>query len=180
MDIPSLLSTKERARLLSYILAHPGAEIAPDRVAKEVRVSRSQAHKYAGILRHEGLLKGKRLQETLQVRALRALLNADALERAGVAGILRRRFPKASGIWIFGSWAFGTNAEGSDLDIWIKMETAPSDLEMARAKKEISEKMSAPVDIVAATPKRMAAFREKSDAFYFSLYNGQVLWGDGL
>jgi len=180
MDIPSLLSTDERVKLLSYILLHPSDEIVPDRIARKVGVSKSQSHKYAGILRENGIIKGKALLDTPTVRALRALLNVERLARANAINLLRRRFPKAKGIGMFGSFAAGTNAEGSDLDIWVKMDSEPSDLEVARAKKELGGKLGAQADIVIATPQRLLRLREKSDAFYFSLYNGRILWGDPL
>jgi len=180
MDIPSLLSTDERVKLLSHILLHPSEEIVPDRVARKAGVSKSQSHKYAGILRKNGIVKGKALQDTPPVRALRALLNVERLARANVIPLLCRRFPKAKGIGMFGSFASGTNSEDSDLDIWVKMDCEPSDLEVARAKKELGGKLGAQVDIVVATPQRLLRLREKSDAFYFSLYNGRILWGEAL
>jgi predicted nucleotidyltransferase len=180
MDISPLLSTKERVKILAHILRRPSDDIVPDRLAREAGVSKSQAHKYAGILRGCGVVKGRRLQETPAVHAIRALLNVEMLERANAVAIIRRHFPGASGIGMFGSFASGTNSEGSDLDIWIKVAAEPSDLEAAHAKRELSGRLGAPVDIVAATPKRLLHLREKSDAFYFSLYNGKVLWGDPL
>ncbi len=180
MDIPPLLSTDERVKLLSHILLHPSEEIVPDRIARKVGVSKSQAHKYVGILRENGIIKGKALQDTPLVRALRALFNIEMLERANAIALLRRHFPKAKGIGMFGSFASGANSEDSDLDIWVKTADEPSDLEVARAKKELGEKLGAQVDIVVATHQRLQRLREKSDAFYFSLYNGKILWGDSL
>jgi len=34
--------------------------------------------------------------------------------------------------------------------------------------------------MVVATKKRLESFRLKSDALYFSLYNGKLMWGEGL
>ncbi|MCX6769951.1 MAG: nucleotidyltransferase domain-containing protein [Candidatus Micrarchaeota archaeon] len=180
MDIPSLLGTDERVRLLAHLLSHPSEEIVPGALAKSAKVSRSQAHKYAGILRAQGLVRGKMLAESPSLQAVRALLNVERLNRAGVTGILRRRFPEARGIGIYGSFARGANSEGSDLDIWMKIGEEPADLEIAKAKKEIAGKVGAQADIVAATPQRLLRMREKSDAFYFSLYNGILLWGEPL
>jgi len=180
MDMTQLFPTKERLRLLQRLLASPEGEIVPGRLAREAKVSKSQAHKYVAILRRGGLVRGRRLSETPELSAIRALLNVERMESAGVAGMLLRHFPKASGIGMFGSWASGTNAQGSDLDIWVKLPEEPGDLQVARARRAVSGKVGAPVDIVAATPERLARLREKSDAFYFSLFNCRVLWGDGL
>jgi len=118
MDISQLVSRKERLVLFEYLLYHPFEEIVPNRLAKKVGVSRSQAHKYVNILRKAGLVKGKTLQETPMLQSLRALINVVRLEKAGVGSMLERHFPKMKGWGVFGSWAFGTNSEASDLDIW--------------------------------------------------------------
>ncbi|HIH29999.1 TPA: hypothetical protein HA243_01250 [Candidatus Micrarchaeota archaeon] len=180
MDISQLVSRKERVKLLEHLLFHPSEEIIPNRLAKKVGVSRSHAHKYVNILRKAGLVKGKRLQETPMLQSVRTLFNVVKIDDADVDGILKRHFPKMSGWGVFGSFASGTNAEESDLDIWLKAGTEPEDLEIARAKKEVGEKLGVPVDIIAATPKRLENFRAKSDAFYFSIYNGKIMWGEGL
>ncbi len=180
MDISKLVSRKERVKLLEHLLYHASEEIVPNRLAKKVGVSRSQAHKYVNILREAGLVEGKRLRETPMLQSIRALLNLGRIEEADASGILKRHFPKMAGWGVFGSWSTGTNSEGSDLDVWVKLDNEPEDLEIARAKKEISERLGVPVDIIAATPKRLEGFKKKSDSFYFSLYNGKAIWGDGL
>jgi len=180
MDISELLSTKERALLLEYLLLHPSLEIVPDRVARSTGVSKSQAHKYVNMLRKAGIVTGRRLKDSPLLQSIRAVFNIRKIGGADVGGILKRRFPKMGGWGIFGSWAAGANSEGSDLDIWMKVDDEQGDLGMSRAKKEISEKIEASVDLIAATPKRLAALREKSPAFYYSLYNGRVMGGGGL
>jgi predicted nucleotidyltransferase len=180
MDISRLLSTSERLKILAYVLSHPSEEIVPDRIARKVGVSRSQAHKYVAIMRGEGLVRGKQLEQGPVPDSLRLLMNTRRISEARLTDALRRRFPKATGIGVFGSWANGTNEEGSDLDVWLKMPAEPPDLEVARAKKETGEKLGAPLDMFIATPARLSRLREKSDAFYFSLYNGKLLWGEGL
>ncbi len=180
MNIIALFSTKEREKILDYLLAHPSEEIIMRELARKLSLSAGQIHKYVGILKKEGLFKGNRLKETPLTSSLRLLWNLKRIEGAGITGILRRRFGKAAGIGMYGSWASGTNSEGSDLDLWVKTETEPKDIEIAEARKELESKLGAPVDIVIASPKRLERFREKSDAFYFSLYNGKVLWGEGL
>ena len=106
--------------------------------------------------------------------------NIKRIQEAKVVDVLRGRFPESEGIGIYGSWAHGTNFEGADLDIWLSMKKEPEDLKIAKARRELEERAGVPVDITTATPERLKHFREKSEAFYFSLYNGLILWGEGL
>ena len=180
MNITRLLSTKEREKILGYLLTRPSEEMTMRALAGKLGLSAGQIHKYFGILRKEGLFEGDRLKEGPLTASLRLLWNVKRIEEAGVVEILRRRIRKVAGIGIYGSWAAGTNSEDSDLDLWVKTEAEPlDDLEIAKARKELESKLGVPADIVIASSERLKRFREKSDAFYFSLYNGRLLWGEG-
>jgi predicted nucleotidyltransferase/DNA-directed RNA polymerase subunit H (RpoH/RPB5) len=180
MRIHPLLSTEEREKILGYLLMHPSEKINMNGVARELGLSPGQVHKYVSILRKEGLVEKDEWKEVPLAHSLRLLFNIKKVGGAGIVDVLRRELPGVEGIGIFGSWASGTNAEGSDLDIWVKMGKEPEELAVAKARKRLEGKVGVPVDIVIATPERMKHFREKSDAFYFSLYNGRILWGEGL
>lgn len=180
MNIHSLMSTTEREMILGYLLEHPSEKINMNKLARKLALSTGQIHKYVTILRNAGLVNKDQLQESPLARALRLVWNLKRIEEADVVEILKRSFPNASGFGLYGSWASGSNYEDSDLDIWIKVKNEPKDLEMAKAKKELASAIGVSVDLTVATPKRLEHFREKSDAFYFSLYNAITLWGDGL
>jgi len=180
MEIHWLLSTKEREKILGYILEHPSEKINMNGLARKLNLSPGQIHKYVSILRKTGLVSKDRLQELPITSALRLLWNLLRIQKEELIQTLNRHFPKSKGIGIFGSWARGSNLEESDLDIWIKMEKEPGDLELAKARKELERKMGVSVDITVVTPQRLEYFKQKSDAFYFSLYNGILMWGEGL
>lgn len=180
MNIHRLLSSEERETTLGYLLEHPSKEINMNELARLLKLSAGQIHKYVSILREMRLVRGNEFQDGPMTRALRAVWNLKRIEEAGLIRILRRRFPKANGIGIFGSWAGGTNLENADLDIWIKMDKEPEDMEVAKARKEIEIKMNIQIDLIVATPERLEHFKVKSEAFYFSLYNGRHLWGEAL
>jgi predicted nucleotidyltransferase len=180
MNIVPLFSTKEREEILSYLLTNPSEEITMRGLARKLKLSPGQVHKYIGILKKEGLFERKRLKETPLTSSLRLLWNLKRIDDAGIVGILRRGFTKVAGVGMYGSWASGTNLEDSDLDLWVKTETEPKDIEIAKVRKELEAKIKVPVDVVIATPERLEHFRVKSDSFYFSLYNGKLLWGEGL
>ncbi|MFH1285606.1 MAG: nucleotidyltransferase domain-containing protein [Candidatus Micrarchaeota archaeon] len=180
MNIHTLLSTQERERILGYLLEHSSESINLTKIAREVKVSPAQVHKYVGILREQKHVSGNRMIELPVTSALRLLLNLKKIQEARVVEMLRKHFPKAMGIGLYGSWANGTNTENADLDIWIKLNSEPSDLDASAAKNELRKKLGIPIDIVFATPERLENFRKKSDAFYFSLYCGKILWGENL
>lgn len=180
MKMHPLLSTKEREKILGYLLEHPSGRINMNKLARELKLSVGQIHKYVSILRKDGLVVGDELQEIPFTCALRLLWNLKRIQEADAVRILRRHFPKLKGVGIYGSWAGGTNLEDADLDIWVKMKKEPGDIELAKARKEIEGKIGVPVDITITTPERLEHFLEKSEAFYFSLYNGRILWGEGL
>lgn len=180
MNIGRLISTKERQKILGHLLTHPSEVTTMRALAAKLGVSASQVHKYFGILGKEGLLEGLRLKRGPLTASLRLLWNVKRIEEAGVVQVLRRRIKSVEGIGFYGSWAAGTNTEDSDLDLWIKTEAEPDDLELAKTRKELESKLGVPVDIIIVSPESLKHLREKSDAFYFSLYNGRVVWGEGL
>ncbi|MCK4318948.1 nucleotidyltransferase domain-containing protein [Candidatus Micrarchaeota archaeon] len=180
MNIHTLLSTEEREKILRYLLKNPSNEINMNKLARELRLSVGQIHKYVTILRKERLVDQNRLQEIPITKTLRLLFNIKRIQEKRLVAILKNHLPKSKSIGIYGSWANGTNLEGADLDIWVKMDNEPADLELAKTRKKLEKKLGVPVDLTIATPERLKHFREKSDAFYFSLYNGIILWGEGL
>jgi len=180
MKIQPLYSTKEREKILSHLLDHPSEKINMNQLARRLKISVGQVHKYVSILRKEGIVKGDSLQDTATIRSLRVLCNLQKINEKKIIQLLKRHLPDISGIGIYGSWAKGTNIENADLDLWIKMKKSPSDIDIAKTRKEIETVIGVPVDLTIATSESMKHFREKSDSFYFSLFNGIKLWGEEL
>ncbi|MFH0818070.1 MAG: nucleotidyltransferase domain-containing protein [Candidatus Micrarchaeota archaeon] len=180
MNINPLFASEERERILSYLLEHPSERINMNQLARKLRLSPGQIHKYMTILRKEKLVTKDLLKPTPLTNVLRMMNNLKRIERAGIVDLLKENFPKSTGIGMYGSWASGANVENSDLDLWLKMRKEPKDLEIARIRKQIENILGAPADIVIATSERLEHFHEKSDSFYFSLFNGITLWGEVL
>jgi len=179
MNIPELFSTKERLSLLSKILFESG-EIRIHDIARKARTSPAQAHKYVLILERNGLLKNRRLVDSAAVRNIRALLNLLRLGDAGAVPAIRKAFPKAIGIGVFGSWADGTNNNDSDVDLWVRLEQKADESQAAAAKKAAETRLGNKVDLILVSPEMRSGLRLKSEAFYYSLYHGKVLWGEGF
>ncbi len=180
MDLPKLFSTRERVKILGFLLEHPSAKINMNKLARDLKLSPGQIHKYITILRQEKIVVDDQLKESYVTYSLRRLWNIKKIQDADIPKIARRYFPKFKGLGIFGSWAKGDNKEESDLDIWLKLDFEPTDLEVAEAKKAMEKSIRANLDIVIASPKRLKHLHETSDIFYFSLYNGITVWGEEL
>lgn len=105
-------------------------------------------------------------------------LKGIAAKTFGVAGVLRAVLrPKARRIraaLVYGSVAKGTAAGGSDIDLLVIGELAPSELsvELARA----SERLGREVSLVAYSPAEFAALAARKGAFAASVLQGPVIW----
>jgi predicted nucleotidyltransferase len=180
MHFSEIFSTKERIKILGYLLEHPSKKINMNKLARKLKLSPGQIHKYITILRKEKIVIKDCINESSYTHSLRLLWNLKRIQKSSLEKILQRSFSKLKGYGIFGSWANGTNTEEADLDIWLKMDKEPDDLQIANARREIQKKIGVAVDLVVATPIKLKHFKDKSETFYFSLYHGKVLWGENL
>jgi len=179
MNISELFSTKERLSLLSTLLYGSG-EIRIRDLARKAKTSPAQAHKYVLILERNGLVKRRKLVDSAKTRELRALLNLKKIDDSGTVDALRKAFPKPNGIGVFGSWADGTNNNDSDVDLWVRLEHKADELQAAAAKKIAETRLGNKVDLTLFSTEMQSGLKLKSEAFYYSLYHGKVLWGVGF
>jgi len=179
MNIPELFSTKERVSLLFAIIYGSG-EIRIRDLARRAKTSPAQAHKYVLILERNGILKNRKLAESAKTRELRALLNLKKIEDSGTVDAIRKAFPKPIGIGVFGSWANGTNNSESDIDLWVRVPQKADEARVAAAKKAVEAKLGSKADLIVVSPEMQSGLRLKSEAFYYSIYHGKVLWGEGF
>ncbi|MFA6330370.1 MAG: nucleotidyltransferase domain-containing protein [Candidatus Micrarchaeia archaeon] len=179
MNIPELFSTKERLSLLSKILFENG-EIRIHDIARKAKTSPAQAHKYVLILERNGLVKNRKLVDSAKTREMRALLNLKKIEDSGAVNVIRKAFPKPNGIGVFGSWADGTNNSESDIDLWARVPQKADEAQVAAAKKAVEAKLGSKADLIVVSPEMQSSLRLKSEAFYYSLYHGKALWGEGF
>jgi len=176
MNMNELYSTPERERILRYLL-YGQREKTMREVAKETNVSPAQVHKYLGILEKAGIAKGGKLLEVPLVHSLRLTQNLKRLKKANLTGLIRKKIPGVVGLGVFGSWANGTNMEGSDVDIWVKVEKEPEMLLSTQTRKELENKLGTGVDLIWLDEGRTKGHMEKNPPFYFSIYYSIVLWG---
>ncbi|MFH1752265.1 MAG: nucleotidyltransferase domain-containing protein [archaeon] len=180
MNMQVLFSTDEREKIMNYLLYNPSKEINLNEIARQVKVSPGQVHKYVSILRKLGIVKSNFLKESPLVNSLRLTQNLVFIEKKKIVKKLKKGIPEIKGIGVYGSWAKGTNYEDSDLDVWIKIEKTPSDKNLYELKKEIEKSSKVAVDLMALTPEKLLHLKEKSESFYFSLFDTIHLWGESL
>ncbi len=142
MNLQELFSTKERELIINYLLDNPNVEINMYQIAKKLKISRSQVHKYVSILRRENIVKGKKFLNMPLINSLRLTRNLNKINEFNIVKILQKYFPRAEGIGIYGSWAKGTNDESADLDFWIKMQNLQKILKLQKRAARLSKKLA--------------------------------------
>ena len=180
MNMQCLFSTKERERMMIYILYNPTKKINLHEIARTVKISPSQAHKYISILRKQNIIKNNLLHDSVLIRSLRLTQNILKIENKKLVTYLKKSIQNIQGIGMYGSWSKGSNDKTADLDIWIKTSKEVDDLTIAKARRTLEKKFLIAIDLIVITPKQLEYFREKNPSFYFSLYNSIKLWGEGL
>ena len=180
MNLNEIFSTQERIRILTYLFEHQDEKISIKPLARKLKLSPGLVHKYLHLLKKNGLLAGGKIADSSNSCQLHVLLNLQKLERSNITGIVRKCLPEATSIGVYGSWSDGTNTPASDLDLWIKTSSKPSDSKLALLKREIEQKIGCASDIIIVDESSLKRLREKSDAFYYSLYFSKRLWGEGL
>lgn len=115
--------------------------------------------RYLALLVEEGYLKraGRDFYtiDDPKTRSLKAFLNIEALDD-------KVHLPDwAIGIGLYGSWATGTNASESDLDLWLLVEEIgpETELEVARLERDLSAAMGCEATILVLTMDKLAALR---------------------
>ncbi len=173
--LEQLLSTRERLKILRYVLNHPSKAHRVREVADALSVSVGSVSAYLAVLKKAGLLSRKANEFRVRVdaplvRAAKILLNVDALE-VGPA----HRLPGCRGVGVYGSWGNGSNSETSDIDLWITVDAMPETETVAQASKKLKERMHREVHLLVLDPTRKDALIRDDPAFYSSLFYGSIV-----
>lgn len=172
-----MLSTKERLRILLYIL-YKKDEINITEVAKETGVSKGLVSNFFRILAKEKILVRKkrkfRVNDNLKVKALKIFLNLYRVDEN-----LFRKFKFIRGVGIYGSFVKGENSEKSDIDMWILINKT-SEENLAKLSKELKRKYGN-VKPLYLTEEKLKTLKEKDKVFYYSLVFGSInIYGEKI
>lgn len=177
MNIPALLSTDERVKILHGVIFREG-KLNVNETAKALRLSNGLVSKYFNYLRKEGVMKriskDFQIQDNVHTKALKILLNLDMFD---TVLFKKYRFVKSAGL--YGSMAHGTNTERSDVDLWIHTEKTKEE-DMARLTSDLRKKLGN-IRPLYLTDERIAHLKSEDAVFYHALIFGSIIvYGDGI
>ena len=170
-----LFSSQERIKVLNYILYRDSIKVTE--VSKELSLSKGFVSEYLSLLYKNKILtknNGYQLSNNPLINEIKTMLNINKIE------ISKIKKPFINGIGLYGSWANGTNMHDSDLDIWIKTYTYPSEDEIAYLSKTLRKMAHAEVQLLVLTPNKIKQIKEDKP-FFSSLYHTSLLlWGEPI
>jgi predicted nucleotidyltransferase len=172
-----LFKTEERVKILRYIMFHSRFTVAE--ISMITGITKGLVSRYLRYLEDHELLfrEGRKFspRDSAQTRAIKLLLN---LERINLSTL---NLDFALSLGLYGSWARGTNHHDSDLDVWIKAESLPSEKELARLQRDLSLQVGSEVNLLVLTPEKLERLKIEDPPFYTSLViNSVIMKGEPL
>ncbi len=170
MNISELLSTKERVKILEFVLYKRG-QVTVSGVAHSLKVSKGLVSKFFNILKREKILKKAKSQflvtDHINTKTIRILLN---LNRFDSRIFQKHKFVRAAGL--YGSFVTGENTEESDIDLWIFIKST-SDENIAKLTNELRRK-NGNVKPLYLTKEKLQILKKEDVTFYHSLVFGSI------
>jgi len=175
--LTELFASKERLKLLYEILYSDESSVR--QLAEDAQVSVGLASGYLKTLEHFNLVVKANnkyfVRDSPRSRVLKVLLNLEWIELDQLA------YDWVKGIGLFGSWARGENMKGGDLDVWVKVESYPSEFELAKLQRRFTEMTGSETNLLVLTPKKLDELRARDKPFYYALLRDSiVLRGEGI
>ena len=129
------MHTEPYAKLLSFFFCFPVIEITLNGLVSATKISKSSAQRAVGVLIKEGFLNKKVIGKSWLLScnqkhpynfSRKIAYFLWLILDSKMVYTLRRHYPSAKALVLFGSYRKGDNAEGSDIDIAVELvqETA--------------------------------------------------------
>lgn len=178
MNIHRLLSTKERVRILKFVL-YKTSPLYVNEVAKNLGLSKGLVSKFFSILSRENILKKTNnkftVQDNLNTSAIKILLNLDNFDTNTF-----KKFKFVKGVGLYGSFVKGKNTEESDIDLWVLVGHDAQEENLARLTNELKKKHGN-IKPLYLTKKKIKILKKEDVVFYHSLVFGSInIYGEEL
>jgi predicted nucleotidyltransferase len=179
MNIQSLLSTPQRARILEYVLEDPERASRVARAAHELKITKGLVSAFFHLLEKNNIVekKAKGVKPNMLspiTRMLKILIN---LEKIDSKPLLRL---KPRGIGLYGSWARGTNSARSDVDIWVTLRQKAQEKDIALAQSAMSKSLGADVQLLVLDPQHFESVKQDPTFYPALVYSSILLYGENI
>lgn len=174
-----LISTNAQ-KALYYLLMHPGKMCYEREIARGAKISYGSAHSVLTLLYKKGVIRQKKegriCYYTIDIshpviKEFKILSNLLLIEP-----LVERLKPYSHKIILYGSWAQGTDAETSDIDLFIV--TSDEDTVKSIVNKVSSSPKAAnrSIQAVITTPADLLDHNEREKIFNKEVEQGKILW----
>ena len=168
--LSAIFRTPERITLTRTVLLSEGSTV--QQMVSRTHLSKGFISPFLALLEGEGLLVRQnrvyRPAPSALTFAVKRLLNIDLVSRV---------FQKpewALGIGIYGSWADGTNTEGSDLDLWVLCKTIPPMIKVANVEHSVASALSVEVHLMVLNMEKIEEMKRSDLPFYLSFLRQSI------
>jgi len=185
MNIPLLMSTKERTKILDHILFKTDP-IHVSETARQLKLSKGLISKYFDLLKDNKILERKGRAYTLNhnqyTRALKIIFNLTKLD---ITPLQQSNIVMSAGL--YGSCARGENTEDSDIDLYVI--TKKSDAQtlgglsrsLRDANKDLNEDIDEKIKPLYLTEEKIKQLQIQDPLFHHALVFGSItLYGEGI
>ena len=179
MNINNLFSSKERLKILKYII-YKERNITISQTAHKLKLSKGLVSKYFYILVKEKLLSRYNnnfiVKNNINTRILKIFLNFNTLTFMDTF----KKYKFVRGAGLYGSFVKGTNTEDSDIDMWILIKPEVREEEIAKLTNELKKK-NEKISPLYLTPEKLNRLKNEDIVFYHSLIFGSInIFGEDL
>lgn len=177
MNLPKILSTKERLKILRFII-YKTEPLNVNKIARELKLSKGLVSKLFDILIKEGLLKriGNKflVQDNISTKAIKIMLNLENFDTK-----IFKKYDFIKSVGLYGSFTKGKNTEESDIDLWILMEKTKEEY-LAKLTNDLKKKYKN-IKPLYLTEEKLKILKKEDTVFYYSLVFGSItIYGDEL
>lgn len=170
MNIEVLFSTKERLRILNWII-YKTDYFSVSQVARDVKLSKGLVSKYLNSLTEEGILEKKDgkfpVRGNIRTKAVKLLLNLNLFD---TDFFQKSEFIRSGGL--YGSYMKGTNTETSDIDLWIVIEKVNEET-LAKLTSDLKRALGY-VRPLYLTKEKIKLLKRDDITFYHSILFGSI------